>query len=690
MSLRKVATFTIVLFYSSLYSQNVITINHKTQRFINDVSEFNRGKYITGHLLFNSNDNEFEAFKNEYNIAANYKGSRQFWNPFGKLKNGVIPSIKNNHSGVRNVQALLVATGTAKQLFYDDSKDYSIEDVSEFSKNVASYVADNYKKEWSLVPEFLEPFNEPMVHAIDYYPEGRNGKYITSKIDNIITKTCQYFKDVGQAIHTVPELKDMKVMGYASAYPEFENNDFDLWNKRYKKFIDIVGNDVDVFSVHLYDGSGLNNTGGRRSGSNSEAILDLIEAYSYKTLQKVKPIAVTEYGRLVSNQPGFPNVSNYEPITNSQAVRSQIHMVMNFIERADNMQIAIPFNVNNRDTSSQFSKSSIWIKDANGNVELTQRKLFYEMWKDIKGKRILIKSNNIDIQKQAFVDDNKVYVVLNNLNDNTQNVNLNLLNKEGLQKVDIKSLKIFLDKIPELTETTQNNAPENLSLNYGETVVLTYHFNDVIIFNNKIESKKYYTSDYLKPIVSNTDNTFTFNNVAAGNGLATLRLSVGRAHNLSLKPTVKINVTQINTDGDIVRGYDQNTRNQFFGTLEIPVEANLLNQGANSISVKFSDNGGHISSVILQVQKADQPLSLTTNRIQKNKFQLLPSYAKRGDFITIDSNIEKNEFIIYTLSGVKVFRGNNNKIDTSKLTPGIYIVKSKTLKENLTRKLIIY
>ena len=174
----------------------------------------------------------------------------------------------------------------------------------------------------------------------------------------------------------------MKVMGFASAYPEFENNDFDLWTTRYQQFIDVAGADVDVFSLHLYDGSGINNSGGRRSGSNSEAILDIIETYSFKKFNKVKPLAITEFGRLVPNQTGWAagnGVSNYEPVENSQAVRSQIHLVMNFMEREDHMELVIPFNVNTRNKNSQYSKSSIWVNNASGQPELTQRIYYYDV-----------------------------------------------------------------------------------------------------------------------------------------------------------------------------------------------------------------------------------------------------------------------------------------------------------------------
>jgi len=401
----------------------------------------------------------------------------------------------------------------------------------------------------------------------------------------------------------------MKVMGFASAFPEFESNDFRHWNSNYKKF-NIAGRDVDVFSLHLYDGRGVNNSGGRRSGSNSEAILDMVETYSNIKFGRVKPIAITEYGRLVSDQPGFPGVSNYNPVENSQAVRSQIHMVMNFMERANDIELAIPFTVYGPDTSKKFSKSSILTRNSAGNIVLTPRKFFYEMLKDLRGRRVQINSTNIDVQTQAFVDGKKLYVVLNNLNDNRQTVNLNLMNTNGLQNVAIKRLRVLINGQPQLTRTVQNTAPRSLSLQYGETVVLTYNFNNNITFGNKIYSKKYYSSQYLKPIRANTNNSFSFNNVnGGGTGFATVRLSVGRNLGASLRPTIQVNGNNVSISGDIIRGYNQNSRRRFFGTLEIPVPMRFINSGNNTVKVKFSDNGGHISSVILQVQKHQTPVT---------------------------------------------------------------------------------
>ncbi|MEM9337202.1 MAG: hypothetical protein AAGA66_00620 [Bacteroidota bacterium] len=606
--LRFFTTILCVFVLQASFAQNLITIDHKTQRFINDVSTLDRTKYVNAHITIRNEDPVFDAFKKEYNVHPDYIGSRSFWNPVSKVKNGNIPKVKSKYSDVRKVDPFYVTSGVPKHLFYDKTVDYSEADVSEYSKDLSVYLAQSLAKDWDNVTRYFEPMNEPMVHAKDFYPGNK-----IEKTNKVITKICEYHKDMAQAIHNTPELKNIQVMGYASAYPEFEKNNFKFWNNRYKKFIDVAGEDVDIFSIHLYDGKGLNNAGGRRSGSNSEALLDIIEAYSYKKLGVVKPLAVTEYGRLVPNQPNWKRnagIPNYDPVTNSQAVRSQIHLVMNFMERADHFVMSIPFSTNRReDNTFIYAKATLWTKNEQGKVELSMRKYFYEMLKDLKGERIRIHSDNVDIQTQAFVDGKQLYVMLNNLNDDTQEMNLQLLDQKGLKSVDIKRLKVYVDKVPELSNTSVNTAPENISLEYGETAVLTYNFKSPISFTNKIVSKKYYTNDFLQSIEANQSSSFIFDPADTGSGMATLRLGVGRDHGLSLTPEVMINGKKIAIEGDIIRGNDQVNRSQFFGVLEIPFSIDLLNEkDSNTVEVTFPDSGGKISSAILQVQKADKPL----------------------------------------------------------------------------------
>lgn len=640
-------------------AQGTITIDHKTQRFLDGVSDFDRSKHLNIHTNFsNTSDPDLVSFRNTYNIASTYVGSRRFWSPLNFVDDdaaGTIPGVSNTYNGTRAVNGR-VATGVAKSLMHNASTDYSVTDISTRSLNVADYIARSFKDEWSSVPTFYEPFNEPMVHASDFYPAPSSG----AKNDIIITKICEFYRDMGQAMHALPELQNMKIIGFASAWPEMEFNDFSIWNARQKKFMDIAGADMDGFSIHLYDGSGLNNTGGRRSGSNIEAVMDMIEAYSSTSYGEVKPLAITEYGRLVQSQPGWTSggtVSNYEAVENSQAVRSQIHMVMSFMERGDDMLLSIPFSVGKSDPYVDlFSRAALWVLQPDGSYKLTERKYFYEIWKDVQGKRIRFESTNIDVQTQAFVDGNKLYVVLNNLNDATQNVNLNLVDATGLQSVHTKRLKIFTSAVPQLTTSTSSSAPASISLAYGETAVLTYTFSSNVSFTNDITSKKYYATETLKPISANTDVTFTINGVnkGSGSGYATLRLGVGRNQGADLTPTITINNQAVSYNGDIIRGYDQNNRTRFFGTLEIPVDLSLLNSGTNTVKVKFTDNGGHVSSTILQVQTYANPVNLpagpivTFQNVGSNKYM---GTSNPNAMATVSTAGTTEEFEIIDLDG---------------------------------------
>lgn len=603
----KKSTLGFLLFWvSNSYSQGTVTVDPNIKRYVGDISKFQREKYFNVHGRFKKEDDDLNSFISRYKLDSDFKGSRSFYNPIVKVKKGVFPKIRTKHKGVRKVKNW-VDSGKLQRFFYEEDKvDYSVIDLSDYSKKMAQYVADAYAKQEDIVPKYFEPFNEPMVHAHEFYPK-KKGKYNREKIDVIANKICQYHLDVAKSIHEIPELRNMNVIGFASAFPEFESKNFSLWNSRYKKFIDIAGEELDGFSIHLYDGRGhVNNAGGRRSGSNTEAILDLIEAYSYKALNKVKPVSITEYGRLVSNQPGFPGVSNYEPIENSQAVRSQIHMLMNFIERGNDIGITIPFSTGKNKPEFKYSKAGLWTTNGSEIWELTPRKYFFEIWKDVKGDRVYFNSSNVDVQTQAFVDGKKLYVVLNSLNDDLQKVDLNILNLKNIKKLEVKRLNIFKDKVPELATKKLKKAPSNIEIAYGETIVLTYVFKEKVEFNNSIYAKKYYTKKYMQPIKANSAIEFEFENVKTGKGHAVLRLGVGRDNKASLLPIIKINGKQVDVTGDLIRGYNQHNRRQFFGTLEIPFDISLLKNGKNKVEASFKDNGGHISSTILSLQKLEK------------------------------------------------------------------------------------
>lgn len=593
-----------ILCTSELLAQTV-TINPTIQRFIGTVSELDRSKYFTLHSGTTS-DAELNQFYSDYDVTP----TRQFWGPHTHAANqtGVVgqylPDITGSSTGVRPITPNRVQTEHPRNVAR-----YNLDENA-----AADWVVEYYKDYVSgPLPEFYEPMNEPFVHADEAIYGAPNATLMREKM-------ADWFGAIGQKVNQTPELNNMQIVGYGSAWPNFEMDFggayFSHWNTRMKMFMDRAGAHMDAFSVHIYDGINVNQNGGRRSGSNSEAILDMIEAYSHIKWGVVKPHAITETGGIAS---GYP--AGWNDIEAVQSVMSSNNMIFNYMNRADRIAITIPF-ITDKSTWHLTAENNYEPYGAvllrpenveqgppNGNWVYTPKVTFYELWRNVKGKRVDIQSSHPDVQTQAFVDGNKLYVALNNLDAISHSVTLDFASSvSGLQNVRTKSLKIYPNSPHSMTDSTQSSAPASITLIPNETVVLEYTYQSAIGFNNAIRTQSYYTNKYLQYITANTTQSYTFNGVQTGTGVATLKMSIGRPQTKSKQPVVLVNGNAVNVPINW-KGDDQTSRGSlFFGTIDIPVPMSLI-QSNNTVSVTFPDSDGAVSSMILEVARYDAPVS---------------------------------------------------------------------------------
>ena len=595
-------TYTMILLLllcsAPLLSQTV-TVNHTVQRYLGNVSQLDRPTYFTIHA--GGSDADLQSFYTDFNT---YPG-RGFWGPFSVAKNetgsvGTYPPLAGGNGVVR---------GVIRGIQTEHPRNAFVDGVNKIA--AAAWAADYYMNRVNdnSRPEFFEPMNEPFVHAKDFYSGGWNA----SEEARIKLQMAEFYNEIGKKIHATPELANMKVIGYSAAWASLEINNFNHFSQNQKMFMDVAGANMDAFATHLYDGVNVTGQNNKRSGSNSDAILDLIETYSFTKWGLVKPHALTEYGAI---EEGYGD--NYSDLASIQSVRSQNHLIFGLLEREDRMAISIPFNTgkatwhitaaNNYQPygAATWKPSNIGQPNPTGWV-YTPRVEFYKLWKEVRGKRVEIQTDNPDVQIQAFVDGAKLFVAVNNLDDNTKNVSLNLVSGlSGLQNVRIKTIKIYPNSPYVYSDNTQTSAPSSISLIAGETAILEYTFGSNINFSNIIRSKNYYTSKHLQAITANTAISFNFNAVDTGTGNAKLKMTIGRKHNVSKTPVVKVNGTTVPVPTNI-KGYDQANRDDFFGTIDIPVPMNLI-QSTNTVTFTFPDNGGHLASVILNVEKYDTPV----------------------------------------------------------------------------------
>jgi hypothetical protein len=678
---------------NSSYSVNVskitveayskVVIKPTIKRYLGNISSLDRSKYFNLHSKGGS-DLEADLYTS-YNVSPHGRG---FWGPAAVAVQqegqvGVYPTSSTGTNEVRDVSRY-VATEHPYNMYKEGVDKDALSDwvVSYYKNSVGVH----------LRPEFYEPMNEPFVHARDFYNEPDWDPVAEARVK---LEMAQVFSEIGSKIHAAPELANMKVIGYAAAYPSFEKNDFSIWNQNMKMFMDEAGANMDALSTHLYDGINQIGQDTRRSGSNMEAVLDLIESYSFQKWGIIKPHVISEFGGIVGN--------TYSDINNVQSVGSQNSLLFGLFERQDITELTIPFTTGKStwhitEANNYLPYKAVLYKPVPMGVpldqvtswEYTDRIYFYELWKNVSGDRIELNSTNPDIQVQGFRDGNKLFLALNNLDDFDRSISLQLQSVSGATPNDvrIKSLIINPNELAQFTDQTTLVLPESYNLKANETVVFEYTYDNTFSYDNAIILNRHYNNEStVQAITANSSMTYTFSNVPSSSiASATLRMSIGRKHDKSKSPTIVVNGQTLSVPTNW-KGYDQANRDDFFGMIEIDVPVESL-QASTSVTLEFSDSGGHLSSLVLITQTYDQSLSSTEKGISSNgedKLILYPNPAKA--IVLLDQKYIGKELRFFTLTGKEVYRAvyNGNAVDVEQLPSGLYLVRS----EGLYAKLLI-
>lgn len=601
-----------------------LSVDLSCQKFIGTVSDLDRSKYFNMHHSYTSwelNDNGYDThIYEELGVGL----GRQFAGPGSAdpLSNGTYASAAE---GTSRGKAKLDGWDD-NPTFYDRRTDEMI--ITDHNEKIyvtncnfdrAAAFAVNYFKEAfkGCIPKYYEVMNEPFVHAGDFQGD----------IQTVKTQMSQLWKTMAVAVHN--DIPGMKIGGYASAWPEMEKNDFDHWNDNQKLFMDIAGADMDFISTHLYDGQNVTGDPQNRSGSNAEAILDLIEAYSYQKWGTVKPHMISEYGKTVrswtKDEDGNKDPKPYSEARDGEILKSVSAFCMQFIDKPDRMLKTIPFieaKANwfySSQNPNQYPYPWVTLrKKSDGSYAWTHLKKFYELWKSVEGKRVQASADDPDIITHAFVDGKKAYIAMHNLEFGNKTVNLNFLNNSGATITDVTLRRLYRNTngVPQLDNISQE-LPDNLVLKAEETVVMICNLENPITFENTLEESTYYSDNVLHAITANTNISYSFTGVQTGLGFASLRMGIGRDHTKSKKPAVKVNGTTVNVPSDWA-GYDQANRNQFFGVIEIPVPMNII-EASNTVTLTFPDNGGKVASLILNVEKLEQGTGVADHGVSAQK-----------------------------------------------------------------------
>lgn len=584
-----------------------VTVDPACVRNIGGETEFDRTKYITIHATpydQEMSEADLDYLENELQVSYGRDGGSRSW---GRKTTPVDPkrpdfpdldALRKNSAERRaerrkapeKTREIILCTHPETFYAREDNTGAewgprTIEGAAEFLAHFLKEAFDDAER-----PVYLEVFNEPFVKL----------KNFGGNVDHASRQHLVVARRVRELCPGV------LIGGYTAAYPELEIDNFRHWNNWMSRFMDIAGAEMDFFSTHIYDGVNVEGEARQRTGSNAEAIMDIIDAYSHISFGVAKPHIISEFGQIPKHDKihkGHP----YSPRRSAEMIRSTNAQLMMFMDHPDRFLKVIPFFLTKGGwTYSQTGCSEetpypflLWRRKGDGYIK-TDLVRFYEYWVGVEGQWRRSASSDPDVRCHLLVDGKRIRLLLTSIEEEPRTVNVSGLTDVKAKRVVLRTLTTHGDA-PILKDTRFKAIPETIKLNAGESAMLIVDTAKPITPKQTIRETRCHATTYLQDIKANARISFRFEGVPTGEGTAFLRLGMGREQGKSRKPIVKLNGKELTVPTDWAGG-DQAGRRNFFGMIEIPVTMNLLSSSPR-IDVTFPDSGGKVSSAILQVNR---------------------------------------------------------------------------------------
>ncbi|MEL6650296.1 MAG: T9SS type A sorting domain-containing protein, partial [Bacteroidota bacterium] len=283
-------------------------------------------------------------------------------------------------------------------------------------------------------------------------------------------------------------------------------------------------------------------------------------------------------------------------------------------------------------------------------------------------------------------------------NDHDINLQLDQLNGADISEVRLR--RLYLDQAtqaPVLQIDTLSASPNQLTMKAEESIMIEYVFANSITQQDSLWEDRFFAQEYLRPITAGQAVQFSFQNVSTPSvGTASLRLGIGRAHGLSLQPQLSINGTNVPVPTDWM-GYDQATRQNFFGVIEVPFDVSLLTSQTN-IEMIFPDQGGHIASALIHLSSPDITITALDPDHQQATLQVYPNPASSKLEIMLPEELRDSFTLeLIDLKGKQVWFGQFPReasqqglsLDLKNQAPGMYLLRLQSGDLIFNEKIII-
>jgi len=385
--------------------------------------------------------------------------------------------------------------------------------------------------------------------------------------------------------------------------------------------MDIAHKETDFYSFHNYDFS----NGGKRTiatGTRTEAILDLVENYGLNANGEIKPFASSECGATgVDHWWRFSNSKNLIKVEGSDTIKSYVEQsypemawwhiralngqIMSYMDRPDRILKIVPFTLPDVSIWTPKAHWTLYRREGfkmDGELYPTHHLKFYEFWKDVNGERVYLRSNDPDIQVQAFLDDDRVFICMNNLSEFSTDLSLRSILGKGVIIENASLRSIYFDgTVPVIKDEVVSPAKiGSMTIKGDECLILTLDLDKSPVSEKHINENFHYGDRTAVPIKASAE-TFTVEVPEGNMEYAELRIGISRHQSLNVIPEVILNGKKLAVN--LEQSYDKqisNAQKEYaWGIRTISVPLDLL-ENVNKVEVGFDDEGGVISSVIIR------------------------------------------------------------------------------------------
>ncbi|TWT85145.1 Beta-porphyranase A precursor [Planctomycetes bacterium CA13] len=486
---------------------------------------------------------------------------------------------------------------SSKDLKHSQYLPQNIEAAAMLSASVLQYAYSDFDR-----PRFYEPVNEPhwafmkQRHIADWHVKTQ------------------------QLVHE--KTPEVQVGGPCMSVCYFYRNDYKSF-EGLKNFIHNTNGNLDFYSFHTYDYLRWREgelKGRIQSGLPLEGTLDLVQNYAANAFGKKVNIVISEQGGYIGSEPkgeydgelvaaeilnehypeADPESWEFElqkrSIVNFGMLSSVMANTLTFIDHPHSVQKAVPFLLVNSWNWGPKYYAQLYVpfeyEDHNRWVETDLTK-FFKFFRGIKGRRVKALCNDPDLQCRSFVDDNKLFTVVNNQSYQSHKIDLDGV---GVRTVDVRRLGRNLDFTTSYVEQ-KIEMPQYLTVAGREAVMIVAEYDKPILQKQIVNEVVCYGDKIIQPL---KDATFKVKTpVGPSVDYAQLRIGLTRSPDADQNALILLNGKRLNVQ--LEDSAERFVDREYASTKLVYLRGTDL-KDENTVSVSFADgDNGAVGSVVIRV-----------------------------------------------------------------------------------------